>query len=191
MRFIFRPMTVAALGFAEVCSTLIISQIKSTTVHGDKIALFNFSLPSQTKGVFGWALTCFCFCQKPTAQPKGLAVTQSQIQGQKQLLRSSFSKVGGGPAFTCFWVKKLPRWPILHHGKEETAHRKYPPPTAHQFSLSLFLLLPQTMDALQETRIALADQNFLAGQNQTAKESIICLAALLHTQGNIYSWRFT
>jgi hypothetical protein len=40
---------------------------------------------------------------------------------------------------------------------------------------------------LQETRIALAAQNFLGGQNQTAKKRSVSLAVVLHTQGNIYS----
>jgi hypothetical protein len=32
-----------------------------------------------------------------------------------------------------------------HHKYPPPAHHKYPPPTAHKFSLSPFLLLPQTM----------------------------------------------
>jgi hypothetical protein len=41
--------------------------------------------------------------------------------------------------------------------------------------------------SLQETGIALGADNFLEGQNQTAKEYIVSLAVLLYSQGNIYS----
>ena len=55
--------------------------------------------------MFGWAFGCGFYLQKPTAQPKGLAVIQSH--SQKQLLSSTNYKAPGPPAFTGFWVKKI------------------------------------------------------------------------------------
>jgi hypothetical protein len=49
-------------------------------------------------------------------------------------------------------------------------------------------LMASGVSTLPESGIALAAQNFLECENQTAKEIIVSLAVVTCTQGNVYSW---